>query len=239
MDLFERVMQLSKGSPSEPYAVFDFDGSIIHNDSAQATLAYRARHNISTAREEFERYYSLLGSGDTLAAYRFGASTLQGLSTDGVYRIVQAAMSEEGTEITTTELLGRTIPKGIAPRKNVLSLMRRLRSCGVTVWVVSASPWLVVYSAMEYFGIDANLIGVRNILNGGTVTAELYEPLSMYEGKVDCIKELISSGSVAPVLGVGDSMNDLPMLEYSCLRAVVDRGNELAAIAKERGWFLL
>jgi HAD superfamily phosphoserine phosphatase-like hydrolase len=237
-DLFERAMKVHKGNSFEPFATFDFDGSIIYNDSAEAVLAYMARHDISTAREDLKRYYSLLDSGDTRAAYRFGALTLCGLSSGEIHRIVQAAMAEEGTEITKAELFGRTISKGIAPRANVVALMRRFQLSGVRVWVVSASPWLVVHSAMEYFGIDADLIGIRNIISDGVVTAELQEPLPIYEGKVACIKELISE-SERPILALGNSMNDLPMLEYSRLQAVVDRGNDLGVKAKERGWFLL
>lgn len=240
MILFEKVMELRAANPSElAYAVFDADNTIWRNDIANLVLAYMARHSTTpTARKDFEDYYALLDRGDAPAAYRFGATTLQGLSASEIYSLVQTAIAEDGIEVTTTELLGRTISKGIAPRKDIVTLMGRLRSCGIAVWVVSASPALLVRPGMEYFGIEAdNVIGVRHIMDGSIVTAQLQEPVSIYEGKVACIKELVSD-SVRPLLGAGDNMNDLPMLKYSRLRLVVDRGNELTTIAKERGWFL-
>ncbi len=42
-----------------------------------------------------------------------------------------------------------------------------------------------------------------------------------------------------PLLGVGDSINDLPMLEYCEIKAVVDRQNSLAKKAKQNGWLLI
>jgi HAD superfamily phosphoserine phosphatase-like hydrolase len=240
VDVFESVMELrAKGLSAFNYAVFDADNTIWHNDVAEATLAYMARHDTTpTAQEDFGRYYSLLKSGDKRTAYRFCALTLEGLSCDEIDHIVRRAMEDEGTEITETELFGRTIAKGIALRENVITLKRRLQACGIDMWVVTASSQLVVSPAMRYFGIEAKLIGVRNVLRDGKVIRELQEPLSIFEGKVACIQELISP-SVRPLLGVGDSMNDLPMLKHSQLRAVVDSDDALAMVAKEEGWFLL
>ncbi len=240
MDVFEKVMEMRDAhASSEVFAAFDFDGSIIYNDSAEAVLAYMARYEISTARKDFERYHSLLDDGDTEGAYRFGAGTLQGLSTAQLRDIVHDTLFEEGMDITKTELLGRTINKGIKRRVETVRLMGRLRSCKVKIVIVSASPRLIVQSAMQYFGIEADLlIGIRNIIRDEIVMAELQEPLSIYGGKVTCIQELVSP-SVRPLLGVGDSENDRLMLEYSLVQAVVDRGNSLAELAKERGWFRL
>ena len=92
---------------------------------------------------------------------------------------------------------------------------------------------------MKYFGIKANLIGVRTCMDErATTRPELKEPVPIFEGKVECIKQFIHP-TERPILGIGDSMNDCPMLEYSHLRAVVDRGNELAAKAKTNTWCIL
>jgi HAD superfamily phosphoserine phosphatase-like hydrolase len=239
MELFESIMELRKRSQAPHYAVFDFDGSLIHNDCAEATLAYMARHDFPNARKDFEDYYSLLDSGNMRLAYQFGAKTLKGLSPRGIEEIVHKAMIDEGTELTTTKFLGRTITKGIAPRKNVEILFRRLQACGIKMCIVSASPTPIVRSTMKYFAMEADeVIGIQNVVENGCLTDNLWEPLSIYEGKVDCIKQYIHPYAL-PLLAVGDSMNDYPMLEYSRIRAVVDRGNALAAKARANNWFIL
>jgi HAD superfamily phosphoserine phosphatase-like hydrolase len=238
MDPFEAIMELRGETPEPHFGVFDWDGSLIHHDCAEATLHYMARHGIENARRDFERYYELLDAGDTRGAYRFGATTLWGLTIAEADRIVKQAMKEEGTELGKTELFGREIAKGIALRENVVALFKRLQDSGVDLWIVSASPVIVVRSVMDYFGIKAKLIGVQNVIDGYRITGELREPLSIYEGKVACIKDAIHP-SIRPLFGVGDSMNDEPMLEYSQLRIVVDRGNALADKAKAEHWFLM
>jgi HAD superfamily phosphoserine phosphatase-like hydrolase len=238
VDIFESVMELRKQSPEPHYVGFDWDGSLIWNDIEEARLAYMARHNILDVRQDFGHYHSLLASSATRDAYRFCAMTLKGLSIEEVEYIVQRTIEEEGAEITTTELLGHTIAKGIALRPNVVQLMQRFQAARVRVYIVTASSELVVRSAMKYFKLYAPVIGVRNVIENGYVTDKLQEPLPIIEGKVDCIKLHIHP-SVRPLLAVGDSINDLPMLEYAQLRAVVDRGDALAVKAKAEGWFLL
>lgn len=238
MDLLESVLEKKKASRN-PFAVIDLDNSIIRHDSAEALLAHMARHDIGHARSDFPKYYSLLDRGDMEGAYRLGAKTLRHLTTQRVDAAVRQALIEEGTVISTTTLFGRTIAKGINCRESVVDLMKQLRANGIAVWIVSASPEIVVRGVVEYFDLEVDgVIGVRNIIYGGIVTADLREPLSIFDGKVACIKEVISP-STRPVLALGDSMNDLRMLEYAELRVVVDRGNALAEKAKTEGWSML
>lgn len=238
MDPFEAIMELRRTTPGPHFGLFDWDGSLIYHDCAEATLHYMARHDINSARSDFRRYYDLLGSGDMRGAYRFGATTLHGLSNSEIDQIVTQAMDEEGRELGRANLLGRDVAKGIALRENVVALFHGLQAYGLDLWVVSASQELVVRSTMNYFGLEANVIGVRNVIEGDFLTDELREPLSIYEGKVACIQKYIHP-SARPLFGVGDSMNDEPMLDYSLLKIVVDRGNALADKARAENWFLM
>ena len=60
----------------------------------------------------------------------------------------------------------------------------------------------------------------------------------MFEGKIECIKKFIDK-DIPPLLGVGDSINDLPMLEYCNIKVIVDRQNDLSEYAKQNNWFLI
>jgi HAD superfamily phosphoserine phosphatase-like hydrolase len=116
-----------------------------------------------------------------------------------------------------------------------------VEALGVAVWIVSASPQIVVEAVLAHYGIRAaGIIGVRNVVRAGVITDQLEEPLSIYEGKVARIKVEISP-LVRPLIAVGDSMNDAPMLWYGGrnIPVVVDRGNALADEARKNGWHLI
>lgn len=239
---------------SKFFAVFDHDGTCIFNDIAEATLNYMAVNSLfvdqtllpglegldrqQMAERIFRHYYNLLDQHDILGAYELSAKMLSGLRTDEIGPLVEKVFSAEGEVIGSTEIYGVKVAKGLAIRPAVFELIAHLKNLGVAVWVVSASPALLVAEAMKHFGLKAELIGIRQKINNGIVTAELERPLSILGGKVDCIKLFIDPNQ-KPLLGAGDSNNDLPMLEYSELKAVVDRGNSLATKAKSEGWTLL
>ena len=236
------------------FAVFDFDNTCIINDIAEATLNHMARLALfrdgtivpgskeadprALAQKIFRHYYALLEAGDMLGAYEFGARTLSGLSVSEIEPLVRAVIESEGTAIGHSELFGTKIAKGLATRPAVIELIKKLQKQGVEVWIVSASPRLLVAEAMKSFDIAAKLIGVRHAIKDGLITSELEHPLSVMGGKVDCIKLFIDP-TARPLLGVGDSMNDCPMLEYSDFKAVVNRGNSLSQRAQAEGWILI
>jgi len=236
------------------FAVFDFDNTCIANDIAEATLNHMARGALfrdptivpgpeqnepqALAKTIFQHYYRLLKAGDVLGAYEFGAKTLSGLNILEIERLVRDVIESEGAMIGQSELFGAKIAKGLATRPSVIELISDLQKQGVEIWIVSASPRLLVAEAMKNFGIVAKLIGVRHVIKNGIITSELEYPLSVMGGKVDCIKLFIDR-TARPLLGVGDSGNDLPMLEYSSIKAVVDRQNSLSEKAKASGWALL
>ncbi len=218
------------------FAVFDFDNTCITNDITEVTLAYLAANNLfrdknlinieteNYSKAVLERYYQMPGEGKLKESYEFIAKILSGFSTSEIDSLVAEVLTFTG--------------KNIKPREEVIELINFLKKNGVDVWVVSASPELLVRQAMKHFNIEANLIGVRNIIVDGKITDELEKPLSIYEGKIDCIKKYISQDK-KPLISVGDSINDLPMLECCEIKVVVDRQNELAKEAKKNNWFLI
>jgi HAD superfamily phosphoserine phosphatase-like hydrolase len=236
------------------FSVFDFDNTCAVNDVAEATLNYMTRNDLFkdrsilpglkdlSAREVsekiFNHYYDLLGKYDAKGAYEFGAKTLSGFKNSEIEKLMQDVFAFEGDEPVADEIFGRKIAKGLVARPIILDLITYLQKRGVIVWIVSASPALLIAEAMKYFGIKSELIGVKNIVKDGVMTAELETPMPVVEGKVACIKKFINE-KIKPILGAGDSMNDLPMLEYSDIKVVVNRANALSEIAKSSGWTLL
>lgn len=236
-----------------PFAVFDFDNTCIVNDVAEATLAYLCEHDLLKDRtllgerddsggyheRVFRTYHKFVKDGRLKAAYILCMRMFSGYSPGEAEAATLTTITGEGNLIGSKMLYGVRIKRGLAVRRNVLALMDTLRTKGVGIWIVSASPESAVRATMTHFGIDARLIGARGIVRNGIFTSALEEPLPMFEGKVACVRKYVTSEH-APLLAAGDSKSDLPMLETAEIKVVVDRGsNELAQVARERDWFLL
>lgn len=254
-ELYKTIEEKINSSEKENlFSVFDFDNTCIVNDIAEATLAYMARNNLFKCRNVlpglenlnlqilsekiFKYYYGLLSAGDVKGAYEFGAKTLEGLSISETENLVMNVLKFEDSEIIADKLFDVEIVNGIAVRKSVMKLIKYLQVRKVIVWVVSASPEILVAETLKNFNINVHLIGIKNVVKDNIITADLKYPTPTVEGKVDCIKLFIDS-VVKPILGVGDNNNDLPMLEYADIKVVVDRHNPLSKKAKNEGWFLL
>jgi len=236
------------------FAVLDFDGTCIVNDIAEATLAYICRNRLLRCadllpprsqycastyhREVFRRYYALLHRGDIQSASLLCARTFAGFNVIEAETIVAAAIDAEGSIPGVDELYGIRIARGLAVRPALRRLIGFLDAHKVQVWIVSASAEIAVRTAMKCFGLSAKLIALRNKLEDGVISTELDAPYSIREGKVDCVKTFIDACH-RPVLAIGDSVHDVPMLEYANISAVVDCNEKLIQEARRRDWFIL
>ena len=231
------------------FAVFDFDNTCIINDITEATLHYLSANNLfkdknllnykpeNYSKDVFENYFKLLDDGKTREAYEFICKILSGFSVGEINQLVNDVLKSEGEKITTKIVWGREVAKGINLRKEAIDLMKFLKKNEIDVWVVSSSPSALLYPALANFNVEANVIGTNNTIKNGFIQNTLESPLPMFEGKVECIKGLISSEP--PIFGIGDSMNDLQMLEYCDIKAVVDRQNDLTRKAEQEKWFII
>ncbi len=231
--IYREIIKLKK---DQAFAVFDFDNTVIFNDITEATLLYLSENNLfrdknlveasleSYSRAVYKKYHELLDAGEIKVAYRLAIKILSGFFENEIEALVKEVLESVG--------------KDIKIRVEVIELVNFLKSKDVDVWIISASPEILVWQAMKNFNIKANLIGVKNIIIDGKITDGIEEPIPMFEGKVDCIRKYIGDGK-KPLLGIGDSNNDLAMIEYSEIKVVVDRQNSLAEKAKQNNWFLL
>ena len=239
---------------SRQFAVLDFDNTCIINDVAEAALAYLCRHQLLRRgdllapevlpcdaiyhRRVFRRYYELLHWGDLRSASFLCAKVFAGFTSDEAADVVAAAIDAQASLPGRSELHGIPIACGLAVRPALRMLIDFLAATGVEVWIVSASPEVVVQTAMQRFGLAGNVIALRNSMHRSVIAMDLHAPYSIGAGKVDCIRAFIDAGK-RPLLGVGDSVHDLLMIEYANIQAIVDCGNGLAHQARQRGWFIL
>ncbi|MBI1866414.1 MAG: HAD-IB family phosphatase [Candidatus Staskawiczbacteria bacterium] len=252
---YQKIITIIKQSTLPAFAVFDFDNTCIANDITEATLAYMASNNLFRdknllevnfedagsemySKAVFDNYYHLLKENQVKEAYQFISKILSGFNVNEISLLVSKVIDFEGKDITKYNLFGREVAKGIKPREHIIGLIDLLKNSGIEVWIITASIEVLVKEVIKRFDIKTKVIGVRNTMIDGKFTAELEKPLSMFEGKVECIKKFIDPEK-KPLFGAGDSIYDLAMLEYCKIKVVVDRSNALAAKAKENGWFLI
>lgn len=98
-----------------------------------------------------------------------------------------------------------------------MEILRTLEKAGVENYVISGSPDIFVKAAGTAVGIPRErIVGIRVRIAGGRVTTQIEHPLSMNEGKVECIREIINArpGAVA-VAAFGNSYwTDGPFMRY-------------------------
>ena len=235
------------------FAAFDFDNSCIVNDIADAVFAYLCRNKllkdgallgkVEYKNEEyhrlvFRRYYEILEQGDLKKAYVFCAKALSGFNRKEIKTITNKTIKIEGNAIRRVRLYGISIARGLAEKPQTKKLMDALKNRNIAIWIITSSPQIVVETAIRHYGLSGKVIGLRNGIKRVIFTAEIEKPYSILEGKVVCIKNFIDSNN-RPLLAAGDSMNDLPMLQYAMIPVVVDRNNALSQKAKSQGWFTI
>ncbi len=250
--LLQETIKAQVVQEKQPFAVFDFDNTCIVNDVGEATLAYLCRNKLlkdfSLLDDEsddvdyheriFHKYNELLDGGDIKNAYILNAKMFSGFTPKEADIVVRATIEHEGLELGKTELFGHIISHGLAPNISAIALLDFVRSLGVDVWIVSASTEVAVQEAMKYFGIEANLIGVRSVIDNGKYIKVLQIPIPIIEGKVECVHKYIKNDST-PVLAVDDSITGISILETAKIKVAINRENALTKEARNRGWFIL
>lgn len=241
--------------PKHNYAVFDFDNTCIINDIGEATINFLCENKLLKDQDLLDTkypnsskyhqavlhyYYKLLDTKKMEQAYSFGAQCLSGFSIHEIEKLIKKIISTEGTEIQTKNLFNISVNKGLQIQKTVSSILDYSSQNNIDIYIISASPEYIVNIAFPLFypNIKATVIGVKNKCEDSILSKNLLYPLSMSEGKVTNIQNKIHL-TKRPLLAVGDSMNDFPMLKYSLIPIVVYRNNDLSKYAKQNNWDII
>lgn len=223
LDTLKSAIKERLAREREPFAVFDFDETCIKGDVGHTLFEYL----VSIGRLQgvmLDTYRTLLAQGRTNEAYFLYGTILEGFTEAEAGKVVQSVLHAGGNMLVT--------------RPHVLDLMQFLNEKGVVVWVMSGSHEVAVRAAMQKLGIEARLIGNKNVLKDGRYTAELQKPISMLEGKVECLRTYIHP-TQAPLLVIDDSPTGIWLLQTADIKVVVDHNKDFVREARRRGWFIL
>ncbi len=98
-----------------------------------------------------------------------------------------------------------------APMKMLIDL---LKQNGFEIWIVSASPEAMYQQFLaKALGIPiTNVIGVKSVVRGGRITAEIVRPVPQDRGKKEAVETFVQE---TPLFAAGNSRGDREMIESS------------------------
>lgn len=183
-------------------------------------------------------------------AYAWVAQLTAGSTPDEVRGYARAAFAENvSAPIGTTQTVGSITGLNgyVRVYEQIADLMGALQDNGFDVWVVTASPQLIVDAVSSEVGIPAShVLGIRNVVANGMVTTNLEgcgtvadganTMITFDEGKRCWINKVIFKGTAASqaqtsadatkrqVFAAGDSDTDIAFLKDATeLKLVINR----------------
>jgi phosphoserine phosphatase len=200
-----------------PLAAVDLDHTCLVGDVSETALALLAEQ---TGRD-LVREYETACRGDLRSAFVELVFTLLEERTEPEGRALAELALDEG---------GRRGVLGIRPA--LRELVWALHRFGWEVYVVSASPEVLVQTAAERLGIHPHrALGMRPTLTaGGRFARPIVEPIPFREGK---LQRLLHASGRSPTLAIGDSEFDLPLLAGARHGLLIDRNDPAVRAAAQ------
>lgn len=218
-DGLERMLS---GPPTGP-AIFDFDQTVLRGDISETLLA-----ELSARRgEPLVAIYEEACTRDLRTAYVELVHTLIAGRTEAEARRMAQSTFHDGQR------------RGeLAIRPAMRELVWALQRSGWEVWVVTASPEVLVQAVAEHVGLHpGRIVGMRSrVAADGRYLPEILDPVTFAEGKLEAVRAVTGRD---PAFAAGDSISDEPMMAASRHALLVDRGNDaLRARGLGRGWWV-
>lgn len=240
-ELVREIGALPRGAGVAPLAVLDADGTLwagdvglmlfewmVHGRRLRAPTAPRIAAELSAMKEP--------ATGDL----HRDAWRLFELYRDGRYperdvcMLMAWAFAGYRDDEARAECRAALDAAGLAGlvHEGVRALLAGLRELGLRVIVVSASPAWGVELGCGPLGIEAaDVRAIEAVRDGaGVVEADVLPPVTYREGKVEAIHAI--TGGARPLVVLGDSAGDLPMLADATLAVAIQPRPALLAQAR-------
>lgn len=204
-----------------PMAFWDFDGTIICGDiSTGHSVAGRQVYQGMIAYSAEAGFSPVFKSGAAVEEYLEGMYRRLGKDVGRWISWPSLGQVFHGADAVKLEEHCRDYAQRVLKDwyfTSSIKIMRALEKAGVENHIVSGSPDIFVKAAGVAAGVPRlKAVGIRQRVAGGRLTTRLEYPLSMNEGKVECIREVINAcpGAVA-VAAFGNSYwTDGPFMRY-------------------------
>jgi HAD superfamily hydrolase (TIGR01490 family) len=214
--------------------LFDLDGTLIETDSDHAfgeflvQMGWADKDRFKQRNDQFYAEY-LAGTIDVAAYLDFATAAWRA--------------QPEHEALAMRERFVREVMRP-AVHERALTLVRQHQQAGDRVAIVTATNEFVTRPIADLFGIDT-LIAVELERDAqGRATGRSKGVPTFREGKVTRVEQWLAGLSHAAsdfdrITFYSDSINDLPLLEWSTHPVATNPGAKLEAVAAERGWPIL
>jgi HAD superfamily hydrolase (TIGR01490 family) len=214
--------------------LFDLDGTLIETDSDHAFgeflvhVGWADKDRFKQRNDQFYAEY-LAGTIDVAAYLDFATSAWRS--------------RPEQEALAMRERFMRDVMRP-AVHGRALNLVQQHQTAGDRVAIVTATNEFVTRPIADLFGIET-LIAVELERDAqGRATGRAKGVPTFREGKVTRVEQWLQDlGQAAPdfdrITFYSDSINDLPLLEWSTHPVATNPGAKLEAVAAERGWPIL
>ena len=225
----EELIAADTDTTRQRFAVFDFDGTIISEQSSVIFVKFLMRSRIMPP--------------STLASmawwgfrYKLNLPYRQNEVRQQVFSLF-ADMTAQEVDLMIENLYDTEISKTIRPP--ALESIRTYQNLGVPVIIVSASFEPIVRLAAKRIGAYAQLSTKMEVVDGRYTGNVSNTPCEGYE-KRRALTEFLD-GSYGKdawrlVAAYGDHHTDIPLLELSERPVAVNSDTKLARVAAARGW---
>ena len=214
--------------------LFDLDGTLIETDSDHAFgeflvhVGWADKERFKQRNDQFYAEY-LAGTIDVAAYLDFATAAWR-------HRPEQEALAMRERfvrEVMRPALHGRA-----------LELVQQHQQAGDRVAIVTATNEFVTRPIADLLGIDTLLAVELERDSQGRATGRAKGVPTFREGKVTRVEQWLSglghaSADFDRITFYSDSINDLPLLEWSTHPVATNPGAKLEAVALERGWPIL
>ncbi len=197
-------------------------------DGLSALPAEKAVHDrrfISFAELMLDWYFDQLAEGKTAKACSDIVRLLADFTPEETRQIAHTTMTRELSSPIGTHMTGRhVIPRGIRFIKESVELLKRLRTMGFDIWVVSGSNQWSVEAVCEHIGVPKDhVIGISLKEKDGAFIPEVQQPVPVLKGKIGALQQRVMA---APLIVVSDSTYDIPLFNYATdLKVLVKSSN--------------
>lgn len=210
-----------------PLYVFDMDETLINGDCAMLWHQFLVEKSIVTEPEfliEDRRLMELYARGEMeMQRYlAFSISPISHLTVNEVKKLAEQCVEEK--------ILPHLFPQA-------QSLIHQLQQQKHTLLIISASVSFLVEAVAKRIGIS-HAIGIDLVVENGHFTPSIIGTPSYQSGKVTRLKQWCSQyfDKYNRIHFYTDSINDLPLCEYSDFVYLVNPCERLATYAKGKPW---
>lgn len=211
-------------------ALFDLDNTLLDGDSDRLWNEYLAARGVLDVAahgerlEAFHRQY-LCGTLEVREYLSFSLGLLSGLSADELPGLLQGFMRQM-----------------IEPRMSSAAkrLLQVHRAAGHTLLIITLTNRFITEPIAAAFDVD-DLLATVPEMHGGKPTGQIIGEPCYQHGKLSHLRAWMQAHgkNLEDSYFYSDSLNDLPLLEAVSCPVVVNPDEELARIARDRGWKIL